>query len=186
MGSSVGVEIENVQAVFEEQRHTADAAIAEAEADRDLDEAFLRSFGLTLARAGSSGINGDKRDGGRVHGGGCNNDGSRSGFDTTRITSRPLQLLNPGATAAGYADVLQRTDDGRKADLKRKHVEAAKKDTQQELHGDYEARRREAAASLSATEYECWVIREEIETYRRQEEQLRAEIFNGDPLLPLV
>lgn len=47
------------------------------------------------------------------------------------------------------------------------------------------ARRQKAAATLSAAEFKCWEIREEIERYRRQEEKIRSQIFNGDPLLPL-
>lgn len=49
----------------------------------------------------------------------------------------------------------------------------------------YEARRQRAAATLSVAEYKCWELREEIDGYRRQEEKIRAQIFNGDPLLPL-
>lgn len=49
----------------------------------------------------------------------------------------------------------------------------------------YEARRQRAAATLSCAEYKCWELREEIDGYRRQEEKIRAQIFNGDPLLPL-
>lgn len=51
---------------------------------------------------------------------------------------------------------------------------------------EYIARQRKAAATLSPAEYKCWEIREEIDRYRRQEESMRAQIFNGDPLLPLV
>lgn len=47
------------------------------------------------------------------------------------------------------------------------------------------ARRNQAAATLSAAEFRCWEIREEIERYRRQEEKIRSRVFNGDPLLPL-
>lgn len=47
------------------------------------------------------------------------------------------------------------------------------------------ARRQKAEATLSAAEFKCWEIREEIERYRRQEEKIRSQIFNGDPLLPL-
>lgn len=51
---------------------------------------------------------------------------------------------------------------------------------------EYRARQRKAAATLSATEYKCWEIREEIDRCRRREESMRAQIFNGDPLLPLA
>lgn len=49
----------------------------------------------------------------------------------------------------------------------------------------YEARRQRAEATLSSAEYKCWELRQEVDKYRRQEEKIRAQIFNGDPLLPL-
>ncbi|CAM9534291.1 unnamed protein product [Ectocarpus sp. 13 AM-2016] len=49
----------------------------------------------------------------------------------------------------------------------------------------YEARQRQAAATLSAADYRCWEIREEMGGYRRQEKKIRAQILDGDPLLPL-
>lgn len=81
---------------------------------------------------------------------------SSSTFDRERVTSVPL----------GFR---QKEKAGAKAEERQK-----------------KARQRKAAETLSAAEYKCWEVREEIEGYRRQEEKIRAQIFDGDPLLLLL
>lgn len=122
----------------QEVRASRERAASFATADRDLDDAFLASFGISLP-------------------------GSRGGakappvpsFDRNRVTSLRL-------------DAAERARPESEADRQ-----------------EYEIRRRRAETTLPAREYKCWVVREEIKQYRRQEEKLQSEIFNGDPLLPL-
>lgn len=77
-------------------------------------------------------------------------------FDCERLISRPLGSMAQDTVAGAKTEDETRT-----------------------------ARRKEAAATLSAAEFQCWEIREEIDRYRRQDEKIRSQIFNGDPLLPL-
>lgn len=117
-------------------------------ADRDLDEAFLASFGVTLTES-----RGD-------HGSGQGLS-SVELFDPARIKSRSMEVVAI-SDRSGEA--------GRDAKSREKW--------------DYEVRRRKAELTLSKPEYKCWIIREEIEGYRREEEKLKSKIYNGDPLLP--
>lgn len=137
----------------EKVRSSRERAASAAAADHDLDEAFLKSWGVSLAGAGAADGNGllPSAAAAAVNSAG----GKAAPFDRTRVTSLPLGLT-----------------EGRKENSEAEHEE-------------HEFRRRRAAATLSPAEYKCWVIREEIDGYRRQEEKMRSEIFNGDPLLPL-
>ena len=138
----------------EKVRSSRERAASAAAADRDLDEAFLKSWGVSLAGAGAADGNGVLSSAAaaavRAVGG-----KATASFDRTRVTSLPLGLTE------------------------------ARKENSEAEHEEYEFRRRKAAATLSPADYKCWVIREEIDGYRRQEEKMRSEIFNGDPLLPL-
>ena len=135
----------------EKVRLSRERAASAAAADRDLDEAFLKSWGVSLAGTGVADRNGFLPSAAAVSA----TEGKAASFDRTRVTSLPLGLT-----------------EARKENLKAEHEE-------------HEFRRRKAAATLSPAEYKCWLIREEMDGYRRQEEKMRSEIFNGDPLLPL-
>ena len=93
---------------------------------------------------------------GTAGGGGGEGGASPAAFDRERVTSLPL---GSGAKDAERGEAEER---------------------------EYKARRQKAAATLSAAEFKCWEIREEIDRLRRQEENMREQIFNGDPLLPLA
>lgn len=121
-------------------------------ADRDLDEAFLASFGVSLTVSQDD------------HGSSGHALSSVGSFDPTRVISRSMEASN--------AAINHRSGD-------------AGGDAEAREKWDYEFRRRKAEATLSKPEYKCWVIRQEVEGYRRQEEELRSKIYNGDPLLPL-
>lgn len=134
----------------EQVRASRQRAASFADADRDLDEAFLESFGVSLPGSGAA-----DRGASLSSVAARAEDGGVASFDRARVTSIPL-----GCTEAG---VLR------------------SKAEQEEL----EVKRLKAAATLTPAEYKCWAIREEMDEYRRQEEKMRSEIFNGDPLLPL-
>lgn len=141
----------------EKVRSSRERAASAAAADRDLDEAFLKSWGVSLAGAGAADGNGVLSSVAPAAAVAASAAGGKAAvsFDRTRVTSLPLGL-----------------------------TEARKENSEAELE-EHEFRRRKAAATLSPAEYKYWVIREEIDGYRRQEEKMRSEIFNGDPLLPL-
>lgn len=152
----IALETENVRA-------SRDRAASFAAADRDLDTAFLASFGVSLT---PSGTYGSAADGGRPLSASMATEAtaaaaavaSRS-FDRSRVTSLPLR-------PAGSVNA---------------SIQARERQRQEK-----ELRRRRAKATLSPSDYECWAIRENLDDYRRQEAKMREEIFNGDPLLPLA
>lgn len=129
----------------EKVRASRERAASFAAADRDLDDAFLASFGVSLTMGSGAGSGGRQLPTVPAT--------DAPFFDRTRITSLPL-----GGTEAGRIEPVAEKQD---------------------------YRRQRAEATLSAAEFECWLVREEIDGYRRQEEKMRSEIFNGDPLLPL-
>lgn len=126
-------------------RSSRERAASFAAADSGLDEAFLRSFGVSLTGGAAGASAGASRGDGA----------SPPAFDCERVAS-----LSVGSTAEDTG--------GAKAEEE-----------------PYTARRQRAVATLSAAEFKCWEIRAEIDRYRRQEEKIRSQIFNGDPLLPL-
>lgn len=139
--------VDHVAVNTEEARVSRERAASFA-ADRNLDEAFLASFGVTLMESRGN------------HGSGQALS-SVGLFDPARVISRSME-------AAAINDRSGEADGDSKSRRK----------------WDYEVRRRKAELALSKPEYKCWVIREEIEGYRRQEEKLKSKIYNGDPLLP--
>lgn len=136
--------VEGLALETEQLRSSRERAASFAAADSGLDEAFLRSFGVSLtgAAGGASASRGDSA--------------SPPAFDRERVASLPLGSTAQDNAAGAEAEEGART-----------------------------TRRLKAAATLSAAEFKCWEIREEIDRYRRQEENIRSQIFNGDPLLPL-
>lgn len=81
-------------------------------------------------------------------------------FDLTRVLKRPV-------SATGMARVLERTKS-------------------QESDGEeFERKRRLAQLTLTAPEYLCWVNEQDLQRHRKEEQKMRSQIFNGDPLLPL-
>lgn len=145
--------IEQLRRETEELRVLAEKQSSRVEADIELDKAFLSSFGITLPAAGS-GISGSAG----ITAVDTTPHHSRPHFDpTTFSSSSPLFGRETAATAA----------------KEREATQAVK---------DYETRRRKAEATLSATEYRCWMIREERIRDRRAQDQMWARVFNGDPL----
>lgn len=116
-------------------------------------------------------------------------------LDEAFLASFGASLITPGssggdtqlpsaATVSTEAGAMS-FDIGRVTSLPLPLTEAKEEDSKAEQQ-EKDARRRRAATSLTAVEYECWLIREEIKESRRQEEKISSEIFNGDPLLPLA
>lgn len=104
-------------------------------------------------------------------------------LDTAFLASIGVSLAGSGAGGRG-GDALPSFDLNRVTALPRGLTKQEKARTDAEKQA-YEARQRRAAATLSAADYKCWEIREEMGGYRRQEEKIRAQILDGDPLLPL-
>lgn len=104
--------------------------------------------------------------------------------DEEFLESFDASLTGSGAASGSGGSVLPEFDQKWVTTLALDSTDREKAGENAEDQG-YEARRQRAAATLSLAEYRCWELREEIDGYRRQEEKIRAQIFNGDPLLPL-
>ncbi|CAM9412594.1 unnamed protein product [Ectocarpus sp. 8 AP-2014] len=104
-------------------------------------------------------------------------------LDTAFLASIGVSLAGSGGGGRG-GGALPSFDLNRVTALPRGLTKQEKARTDAEKQA-YDARQRQAAATLSAADYKCWEIREEIGGYRRQEEKIRAQILDGDPLVPL-
>lgn len=151
--------IEKIRRETEELRVLTEQRRARAEANLELDKAFLGSFGLRLPGAAFSGTAATATDSNSPQGDrGRQSEQSRPPFDPANLSlSRPLFSGTEGAGPAALQEEAVRAQ-------------------------EYEARRRKAEATLTATEYRCWVIREEMLRDRQKQERLWASVFNGDPL----
>lgn len=164
--------IERLRRETEELRASTERERVSANADVEVDKSLLRSLGLTLP-------------------------GSVENF--TAATTKSLHLScdvnegvsserHPKGRAAAYASPRwrplfgERTRAAGAGDVNVAQQGEGDSDVEATEAKQYELRRRTAEATLSATEYRCWIIREEVLKDRRKQEKIWARVFNGDPL----
>lgn len=157
--------IKQIHRETEELRILASQQRASADANLELDKVLLGSFGLKLPVSGFAETAATTTDNNGGTDGICPRGDKRHQFE------QPRPQFDPASPSFSHP-LFSATEAAGVAALQEEAVQTK----------EYEARRRKAEATLTATEYRCWVIRDEMFRDRRKQDNMWAKVFNGDPL----